>query len=440
MDTILCDELLQEIFHHLPPPSSSAVSLVSKRWRHLLRSSLSSLSLRLSPNHPSLPSLSSFLSHHTSLSTLSVSSSSSAGTTVFSGDLLRSISAASPQLLSLSIILSRPLLSLQLLTSFTNLKSLTLSLAENASPDSVSDEFTVSSSLRLQSLRLSGICAGDYSLNWLWKNCDCKTLTKLVLENCEGVGDNSSFACFVKGLENVREVELRTCRSIVSLILFNLGENCKSLVSLLVYDGGNKESLLRFVRETTSDLRRLDLRLPLDLDDTHLFQIGVKFSRLRVLRLQSCCMVTGEGLKTLGLALSDSLEELALTNCDVINGQDGFLVELAQNLKKIKILDLSYNHTLLDKEFASMISSYCNLRKLKLRGCSRLTNVSLISLCKNCKRLESVDILYCHGIQVEGVEFLILNSRQLRNLQVEDRKLSEAARRWMTDKFIEVQH
>ncbi|MFS8017432.1 hypothetical protein Hanom_Chr15g01380321 [Helianthus anomalus] len=51
-------------------------------------------------------------------------------------------------------------------------------------------------------------------------------------------------------------------------------------------------------------------------------------------------MVAGEGLKTLGLALSDSLEELALTNCDVINGQDGFLVELAQNLKNIKILDL----------------------------------------------------------------------------------------------------
>ncbi|KAI7727932.1 hypothetical protein M8C21_026223 [Ambrosia artemisiifolia] len=48
-----------------------------------------------------------------------------------------------------------------------------------------------------------------------------------------------------------------------------------------------------------------------------------------------------EGLKTLGVALSDNLEELALTNCDVIKEQNGFLVELAQNLKKIKILDLS---------------------------------------------------------------------------------------------------
>lgn len=150
-------------------------------------------------------------------------------------------------------------------------------------------------------------------------------------------------------------------------------------------------------------------------------------------------MVTGEGFKSLGLALSDNLEELSLTNCDVINRHNGFLVELAQNLRNIKLLDLSYNHMLLDKEFASMISSYGDLRKLKLRGCSRLTNSSLISLCKNCKHLESIDLLYCHGFQVEGVEFMILNSPELRKLQVEDRKLSEAARRWMRIKFIEIQ-
>lgn len=150
-------------------------------------------------------------------------------------------------------------------------------------------------------------------------------------------------------------------------------------------------------------------------------------------------MVTGEGFKSLALALSDNLEELSLTNCDVINRHNGFLVELAQNLRNIKILDLSYNHMLLDKEFALMISSYGDLRRLKLRGCSRLTNSSLISLCKNCKHLESIDLLYCHGFLVEGVEFVILNSPELRKLQVEDRKLSEVARRWMKNKFIEIQ-
>ncbi|MFS8017546.1 putative leucine-rich repeat domain superfamily [Helianthus anomalus] len=62
-----------------------------------------------------------------------------------------------------------------------------------------------------------------------------------------------------------------------------------------------------------------------------------------------------------------------------------------------------------------------------------------MALCKNCKHLKSVDLLYCNGIWVEGVEFVILNSPELRNVHVEDRKLSEAARRWMASKFIEVQ-
>ncbi|KAI3813131.1 hypothetical protein L1987_17847 [Smallanthus sonchifolius] len=292
----------------------------------------------------------------------------------------------------------------------------------------------------LQSLCLSGIRAGDYALNWLWNNCSSETLSKLVFENCNGIGDHNSFECFIKGLKNLHEIELNICRSIITLILLKLAENrCDALSSLLIYDGGNKESLLHFIRETRCNLQKLDLRLPLDLDDSHLFEIGAKFNQLRVLRLQSCTMVTGEGLKTLGLALSDNLEELALTNCDVMKRQNGFLVELAQNLRNIKILDLSYNHTLLDKEFASVISSYRDLQKLKLRGCSRLTDVSLISLCKNCKRLKSIDLLYCHGFQVEGVEFVILNSPELRNVQVEDHKLSEVARRWMQSKFIEVQ-
>ncbi|XP_076958670.1 uncharacterized protein LOC143634485 [Bidens hawaiensis] len=465
MDTILCDEVLQEIFHRLPlpPESSSAVSLVSKRWRRLLRSSTSSLTLRLSHHHPH-PSFPSFLSDHTHLSSLTITSTTTSNIsdhllTSISGSCpslthlslstgplslypLLSLSTSCPLLSSLSIILSRPLTSLHFLSSFPNLKTISLTLVGNTNTNTlVSDHFISSSTelLKLQSICLSGIRPGDYAINFLWNNCNYESLLKLAFQNCEGIGDNYSFSCFIKGLNNLNQLELKTCRSIITLILLNLADNpFNTLSSLLIYDGGNRESLLHFLQETNCNLQKLDLRLPLDLDDNHLFEIGTKFNRLHALRLQSCCMVTGEALKTLGLALTN-LEELSLTNCDVINGQTGFLVELAQNLRNIKILDLSYNHTLVDKGFASMISSFCNLRELKLRGCSGLTNVSLVSVCKNCKCLESVDMLYCNGIQEEGVEFVILNLPELRYLRVEDRKLSEAARRWMAHKYIEVQ-
>ncbi|KAK1423260.1 hypothetical protein QVD17_18557 [Tagetes erecta] len=478
MDTILCDELIQQIFNHLPPPSSATISLVSKRWRHLLRSSLTTLHLHLSPSHPPPPTLSSFLSTLTYLSSLTLSSGNTSGdiTTVFSDNLLISItnsnltrltrlhistgpvsilpliqlSIACPKLSSLSIILSRRTspLQLQLLSRFSSLLNLTLNFSGNVtSPESisvVSQQFTVSSTeLRLQTLSLSGIGSGDYALNWLWNNCSYETLTKLVFENCEGVGDTHSFASFIKRVTHLHELELKTCRSIVSLLLLNLAHNhnsYNSLSSLLIYDGGDGNSLLHFIRESRcNNLQKLDLRLPLDLDDSHIIEISKKCKRLRDLRLQSCCMVTTEALKTLSLALTDQLVELGLTNCDIINPKTGLLVELAQNLRTVKILDLSYNHTLFDKEFVSMIGSLCDLRTLKLRGCSRLSDVSLISLCKNCKKLESVDVVYCHGIKVEGVEFMVMNLRELRKVKVEDWKVSEDARRWMNDKFIEVQ-
>nr|XP_043606710.1 F-box/LRR-repeat protein 4 [Erigeron canadensis] len=467
MDTILYDELLQEIFHRLPPPSSSAVSLTSKRWLHLFRSSLSSLSLHLSTNNHH-HSLFTFLSQHTYLSSLTITTTTTTTTTTsFSDNLLTTISSTCPnltrlhlfsgpvssphiltlstKLTSLSIIISRHHFTLHFLAHFKNLKHLSLSIigSSNIQIPKLPSQPHSQSQLQLNSLSLSGILSGDYPLSFLWSNTCHQTLTKLTFNNCQGVGDIYSFSCLFKTLESLNEVELKTCRSIISLILSKLTENgCRSLSSLLIYDGGCKESLLHFIRETNSiNLNKIDFRLPLDLYDDHLFEIGLKFKQLRVLRLQSCSMVTGEGIKSLGLALSHyCLQELGLTNCDVmIKRQGGFLVDLAQNMKRIKILDLSYNHMLMDKEFVSMISSYSDLRILKLRGCTRLTHVSMISLSRNCKRLESVDLVYCHGVRVEGVEFVILNCSELRKVQVEDWKVSQVATRWMADKFIELQ-
>ncbi|KAL6143795.1 hypothetical protein ACLB2K_054490 [Fragaria x ananassa] len=57
---------------------------------------------------------------------------------------------------------------------------------------------------------------------------------------------------------------------------------------------------------------------------------------LSSLRLQSCCLVSGEGLKALGTAVSSGLEELALINCDVVEREPGLLSTSGQNLKKLR--------------------------------------------------------------------------------------------------------
>ncbi|XP_052188196.1 EIN3-binding F-box protein 1-like [Diospyros lotus] len=456
MDTILCDELLQEIFRRLPPSSSSAVSLVSKRWLRLFRSSRTCLSLRLSPHcHSSLPS---FLSCFPFLSSLSLAFSAPASSSfadrflisaasscpnlrhlrLLAGPVslfpLLSLSSSCPRLCSLSIAFSRPL-SFHWLLHFRSLKDLSV-VASSAAGQFDSVQFHSScqqadAELQLENLALSAIRHGDCGLDWLWRSC--KKLKKLQLRSCEAISTR-----FVECLKSLQEVELRTCRAIVDVILSNLAEDCSSLKSLLVYDGGSKSGLLRFLNRSRCNFQKLDLRLPLDLNNDHLLAVAENFRGLSSLRLQSCCLVTAEGLRTIGIAMGDELEELALINCDVMARNPGLLTALGQNLRRLKKLDLSYNETLMDIEFTSMLASCNSLRELKLRGCKGLTNATIVSMSKTCKHLESVDMLDCCGIEAEAVELFLLNSPRLSRVQVEESKVSDAARSWALNKFIEI--
>lgn len=277
---------------------------------------------------------------------------------------------------------------------------------------------------------------GDWGLGWLWRSCN--NLRKLQLRNCQGLGDGGSFSSFARCLKGIQEVELRTCRTIVDGVLLKLAENCDSLLSLLVYDGGSKEGLLRFFSQCRFKLQMLDLRLPLDLNNDHLFAASISFKTLSSLRLQSCCLVSGEGLKAVGSAMSSGLEELALINCDVVERESGLLATLGQNLKQLRKLDLSYNEMLVDKEFISMLVSCHDLVDLKLRGCKGLTSSATVTMSRSCKRLEDVDLMYCCGIESEAVELFVMNSPKLRRVQVEESKLSDAAKTWASVKFIEV--
>ncbi|KAA8548146.1 hypothetical protein F0562_004593 [Nyssa sinensis] len=258
--------------------------------------------------------------------------------------------------------------------------------------------------LPIENLSLSGTRACDSSLNWLWRSC--KKLKRLQLRSCEGIGDTASVSSFVECLNGLQEVELRTCRTIVDRVLLKLAENCKSLTSLLVYDGGSKEGLLQFISLSRCNLLKVDLRLPLDLDNNHLLAMAENFNGLSTLRLQSCCLITGEGLKTLAVAMSNGLEELALIHCDVVKREPGLLATLGQNLRRLRKLDLSHNAMLVDKELISMLVSCNNLSELNLRGCKRLSNVAVVSMFKSCKHLESVDIRACCGIEVEAIRVI----------------------------------
>ncbi|XP_058228151.1 uncharacterized protein LOC131336367 [Rhododendron vialii] len=198
-----------------------------------------------------------------------------------------------------------------------------------------------------------------------------------------------------------------------------LVENCTSLNSLLIHDEGSREGLFHFITQSRCKLQKLDLRLPLDLEDNHLLAVAEKF----------------RGLRTMALAMSNELEELALVNCNL---EPGVLTTLGQKFRNLRNLDLSYNEMLADEESILMLASCNCLRDLKVTVCEGLTNASLVAMFNSCKQLEFVDIKNCPGIGVEAVELFVLNCLQLVVLYVEESKVSDVSRSWSSKKFISI--
>ncbi|KAG5534823.1 hypothetical protein RHGRI_022818 [Rhododendron griersonianum] len=108
--------------------------------------------------------------------------------------------------------------------------------------------------------------------------------------------------------------------------------------------------------------------------------------------------------------------------------EPGLLTTLGQRFRNLRKLDLSYNDKLVDEEFISMLASFNCLRELYVRGCNGLTNASMVSMFKSCKQLESVDLMYCRGIEAKVVELFDLNCPQLRQICIEESKLSDVSR------------
>lgn len=498
MDEALCDEMLQEIFQRLPPSSSPAISLVSHRWLTLHRSSLTSLTLRIPKHSQLLPSFLVLLLHrYTYLLSLTVllpvtycfEDEDDLGYN--SDNLLLCLIAYPPRRhrlrhlrFMLGSVSSAALQKVSMVPPFRNLVSLNLSRVRplcfrwvqffpclrelfvlNCSPSTgsclvpeerairrglleegeVEEEEELGEQLGLEVLSLCGIRRGDHGFRWLWRRCG--NLRCLQLRSCEGTGDGSEGDGeyrllrnykFAGELRNLQRLELRSCRTIADRVLLEVAENCRSLNSLLLYDGGSREGLRRFIQRCTTSLHTLDFRLPLDLDNTHLITTAETFRNLTTLRLHSCCLVTGDGLRSIGQVTGGSLSELTLVNCDVIEKEIGLLTFLGQTLRLLRRLDLSHNDMLVDRELGSMLVSCKNLIEINLRGCRRLTNAIITKLIKCCEGLETVDVTNCCGINIQGVETLIEDSPRLKKIVVDDSNLSPTARSSASRRSIQV--
>eukprot|EP01018_Ginkgo_biloba_P033007 Gb_28630 [translate_table: standard] len=460
LNALLCDELLGEILGRLQEISNCKnIGLVCRRWLVVQRRVKTSLGLCILESTP-LPCFGSsvriLLSQYSHLLTLSVASEKLQTDTVYLDYILDAIGQGCKFLKELRFAVgpvtcyglealakgSTNLTSLELvglspkhfpsLVKFRSLRELSLLL----SGLNLTEDFNriPDIPLPLERLCVEGIGACYTGLGWIWRNCH--KLQKLELFSCEGIGDSDS-SSFAKCLPSLQELQLRRCRSIANGVLMLVAEGCKALKSLVFYDGGDTEGLHHVVRQCRT-LESLDLRLPLDLSNEDLAVIAENCLSLKSLRLHSCWLATGAGMKLLGTNMSSSLEELVLVRCRAVVQEPGTLTTLGQNLKCLKRLDLSDNDHLPDKELGAMLASCKSLSNLRLWRCRGLTDMVVALIVQRCQLLESVDITRCDGITADAVLDLILGAPKLRQLGVDESKLTETTKKVASKKKIAI--
>lgn len=473
LNSVLCDELVAEIFCRVcDPPDSESISLVCKRWHRVQRIAKCKLGLYMPSDTACVTTFSaaipSLLAQHPYITCLSIKTKLQVSSELLVAHVVTAIAASCkcltqlhftagllsvgdleeiargcPLVCSLQLLQPMEARCLPALQGFTQLQELTLrghredTMCLNEGESYANDTMTMNAKGTLKIMKVTLInmrSCTSCDLRWLW--CSCDNIQRLELSNCDMVGDSDTMSSLAQAMASLKEVKLLRCRGIAGQVMKLAAKHTPGLKSLIVHDGADTEGLQQ-VLQNCRGLEQLDLRLPLDLSKEDLMTIGQLGKRLRSLRLHSCWMATGMDMQSLAHNINPELEELVLVRCRAIFQDPGTLSSMGQSLSNLKSIDLSENEYLADKELAGMLAANCEgVHHLYLRKCSRLTDKVLDFIGRRCTHLESIDIRNCDGFSTKAVNSLLLNCGQLRMLAIEPSKLPTEARRLAFSKHI----
>eukprot|EP00899_Mesostigma_viride_P001317 jgi/Mesvir1/11186/Mv14577-RA.1 len=151
------------------------------------------------------------------------------------------------------------------------------------------------------------------------------------------------------------------------------------------------------------------------LSDAGIRMAGDACKNLRDLNLNYCrgCF-TPDGLASMAGHLG-ALEELGVAECDAAN--DASITAVASQCPRLRIVDASRCDGVTD-EGVDALATRCSLVKLRVSGCSGVTDASMIIVGERCPALEELDVSQCSGVTVTGVLAVLCECKGLRELGI----------------------
>ncbi|KFD54169.1 hypothetical protein M513_04946 [Trichuris suis] len=234
-------------------------------------------------------------------------------------------------------------------------------------------------------------------------------LKKLSLRGCESVQDGA-LDTFARKCSFIEELNLEKCKRLTDRSCESLGSNCKRIQVLnLDCVSGVTQKGLKFIRH------RQRVGFEVLLTDDGLKYVGESCSDLRVLNLQSCSHLTDQGIQYVA-AGCHRLEYLCLSMCSRIT--DRSLQAISMGCQLLKDLEVSGCSLLTDSGFHALAKNCHDLERMDLEDCSLITDQTLAHLSAGCGSLIELSLSHCELITDEGIRTLALSLGALDNLTV----------------------
>ncbi|KAI9301893.1 hypothetical protein BJ944DRAFT_290587 [Cunninghamella echinulata] len=216
----------------------------------------------------------------------------------------------------------------------------------------------------------------------------------------------------------LKVANFRGCIQLTSHMLRVLSKSCYNTEILCLKDcrGLSTPSIACFLK-VSHQLRILDLSGLESIKNSTLTIIGQHLHHLEELNINWCRNITGEGIQELlqpqqqpqqQHTILSSLQILKLNGCKLL---DEYTMQLiASSLPNLRQIYLASCASIKDNtliEFLQHLSTPSSLTHLNLSHCIQLTDTSLRSLAKYCKRLIYLELAGCQGFSDIGLAHFI---------------------------------
>ncbi|KAI1125843.1 hypothetical protein F5Y10DRAFT_223926 [Nemania abortiva] len=245
----------------------------------------------------------------------------------------------------------------------------------------------------------------------------CTRVERLTLTNCHNLTDGG-LTPLVQSSQHLLALDLSGDNNITETSIFAIADNCRKLQGLNISGCRqvSNDSLVRLAHSCRF-IKRIKLNDCNQVNDTAVLAFTNHCPNILEIDLHQCTNIGNEPVSAL-LAKEQSLRELRLASCELID--DGAFLALPpfRTYENLRILDLTSCSRLTDRAVEKIIDVAPRLRNLVLAKCSNITDVAVHAIAKLQKNLHYVHLGHCRHITDDAVKRLVRSCNRIRYIDL----------------------